>query len=192
MFDFLRNTKPKLPPASQRSAELAQTSTQQHTDIQRELIRVVLKDTLRLHGVPAGWLTCEVVVLPRPSGEEDLIIQLIVLKWNETLMRCVHALEKALLQGLDRFDPSVNHSRYIVSWRFAPSCGCPLSQMPEPQVWTQSEPVPAPPTIVPILDRRQSVRPPPRPKFDLPPSERDFRHNDFAATEPIGLRRKSE
>lgn len=192
MFDFLRRTKSKLPPASQRSAELAQNSTQQHTDIQRELIRVVLKDTLRLHGVPAGWLTCEVVVLPRRVGDEDLIIQLIVLKWNETLMRCAQALERALLQGLDRFDPSVNHSRYIVSWRFAPSCGCPLSQMPEPQVWTQSEPVPAPPTIAPILDRRQSVRPPPRPKFDLPPSERDFLHNDFAATEPIGLRRKGE
>jgi hypothetical protein len=192
MFDFLRNTKPTLPPASQRSAELAQTSTQQHTDIQRELICVVLKETLRLHGVPAGWLTCGVVVLPRRSGDEDLIIQLIVLKWNETLIRCVQVLEKALLQGLDRFDPSVNHSRYIVSWRFAPSCGCPLSQMPEPQVWTQSEPVPAPPTIVPILDRRQSVRSPPRPKFDLLPSERDFRHNDFAATVPIGLHRKSE
>ena len=55
MFGFLRHTKPKPPAASQRSAELAQTSTQQHTDIQRELIRVVLKDTLRLHGVPAGW-----------------------------------------------------------------------------------------------------------------------------------------
>jgi hypothetical protein len=60
--------------------------------------------------------------------------------------------------------------------------------MPEPQVWSQPEPVSALPKTVPILDRRQIVRPPPRPKFDLPPSERDFMHNDFAATEPIGLR----
>ncbi len=188
MFDFFRKTKPKPRTDSQWSAELAQTSTQQHTDIHRELIRVVLKDTLRMHSVPAGWLTCEVVVLPRRGGAEDLIIQLIVLKWSETLMRCAQALERALLQGLDRFDPSVDHSQYIVSWRFAPSCGCPLSQMPEPQAWTQSEPASVASNVTPIMDRRKSVRTPPRPKFDLPPSERDFMQNDFAATEPLSLR----
>jgi hypothetical protein len=188
MFDFLRKTKPKPRIDSPLSAELAQTSTQQHTDIHRELIRVVLKDTLRMHSVPAGCLTCEVVVLPRRGGDEDLIIQLIVLKWSETLMRSAQALERALLQGLDRFDPSVDHSKYIVSWRFAPSCGCPQSQMPEPQAWTRSEPPSAVSNVTPIMDRRKSPRPPSPPKFDLPPSERDFMQNDFAATEPITLR----
>jgi len=174
MFGFLKRDKPKASSVSQRPSELGPNTTQQHTDIQRELIRVVLKDTLRLHSVPAGWLTCEVVVVPRRAGHEDLIIQLIVLKWNQTLLQCALALEQELLLGLDRFDPSVDHSRYIVSWRFAPSCGCPLSRMPEGHVWL----APAPPAT------------PPRPKFDLPLSDRDFGNNDFAPTEPIGLREK--
>ncbi len=176
MFGFFKKTISTPTPASHRAAEQGSSTTQQHTDIQRELVRVVLKDTLRLHGVPAGWLSCEVVVVPRRAGHEDLIIQLIVLKWNQTLLQCALALEEALLSGLDRFDPSVDHSRYIVSWRFAPGCGCPLNQMPESNTWLEAVPQPAPK----------------RPKFDLPPSDRDFVSNDFAPTEPIGLRDKGE
>jgi hypothetical protein len=193
MFDFIRKAKSKLPTVSHRSVEANLNSTQQHTDIQRELIRVVLKDTLRQHGVPLSWLRCEVVVLPKRGGDEDLIIQLIVLNWNQLLMQCVRALEQALLQGLDRFDPSVNHSRYVVSWRFAPNCGCPLNQMPEARTWTQFESVSAPAEpskTEPIFNWRQNVRSSSPPKFDLPLSARDFMKNDFAATEPSALRQE--
>ena len=42
------------------AAEPVTGATLQHTDVQRELVRVVLKDTLRKNGIPAGWIGCEV------------------------------------------------------------------------------------------------------------------------------------
>lgn len=138
-------------------------SSQQHSNVHRELIRVVLKDTLRLHGVPFHWLACEVILITKAPGEENLHIQLVILKWNEQLLRFAPALQQQLLLGLDRFDPAVDHSKYIVSWRFAPDCGCPFPWMPEPKVWTQNTQPPAmiaeePPCV---LDRRRTKRPAP-------------------------------
>lgn len=53
MFDFLNKKHPKNePPSSVSPASVTPSSSQQHSNVQRELIRVVLKDTLRLHGIP--------------------------------------------------------------------------------------------------------------------------------------------
>ncbi|MDP2370307.1 hypothetical protein [Rhodoferax sp.] len=189
MFEFF---KKKLPnsgqPVATPLAAAPPTSTRQHTLIQRELVRVVLKDTLRQHGVPGAWIGCEVQVAPKRVSDDDLVIQLVILKWNEALLRYAPALERQLLLDLDRFDPSVDHSRYLVSWRFAPDCGCPLSEMPDPTFWLQvAHPAP-PPEPVAILDRRRSKRTKRAQKFDLPSSAYDNLPQNFAPTEPAPLR----
>lgn len=163
MFKFLRSSASKgasLPSAGPESAP--HSSTQQHTNIKRELIRVVLKDTLRLHGIPFDWLSCEIIIVPRGPDEEDLHIQLVLMKWHETFLRYAPALEQQLLRGLDRFDPMVDHSKYIISWRFSRECGCPFTVMPPPVIWSHEDaPVAADEDEAPsILDRRHAKRPP--------------------------------
>lgn len=166
----------------------APNSTSPHGNIQREPIRVVLKDTLRLHGIPSGWLACEVIVIARSASEEDLHIQLVVSKWNEQLLRYAPVLQQQLLLGLDRFDPSVDHSRYIVSWRFSPDCGCPFTRMPEPTLWLQDT-LPQPDEEpVPVLDRRHTRRPPKAPKGNAPPSAPKKRPPSFDPTQIAPLR----
>lgn len=130
-------------------------------DLQRELIRVVLKDTLRRHGIPFDWLSCEVVTLTSgPDTAEQLHIQLMLMKWHELFLRYAQALEHQLLRGLDRFDPTVDHSRYIISWRFAPDCGCPFGTLPPPVVWLHDEaPEPVVQEAPSVLDRRHAPRP---------------------------------
>jgi hypothetical protein len=164
LFKFLRSSVSKAAPlqsAGPESAPSPSTSTQQHTDIKRELIRVVLKDTLRLHGIPFDWLACEIIIVPHGPDEEDLHIQLVLMKWHETFLRYAPALEQQLLRGLDRFDPLVDHSKYIISWRFSRDCGCPFAVMPPPLVWShQDAPVAAVEDEAPsILDRRHAKRP---------------------------------
>jgi len=160
MFSFL---KPKRadnrPQHSALPTSVSPNSSMQPTNLRRELIRVVLKDTLRLQGIPFGWLACEVLIIPREPGEDAVHIQLIVMKWNEKLLRYALALQHQLLLGLDRFDPLVDHSKYIVSWRFSPNCGCPFTKMPDPKTWLQSD---APQTAdepLSVLDRRHARRP---------------------------------
>jgi hypothetical protein len=190
--------------------------TQQPTDIQRELVGVVLKDTLRLHGIPATWIGCEVNVLSRKSRtmnvaapantplDEDLFVHLVILKWNEALLRFAPAFERQLIEGLDRFEPHIDHSKYIVSWRFSPTCGCPQTRMPNPKFWQLSESQPAaqlqardlfaPLATVPMARPTPAPAPvalavaAPKPKFDLPPSEMDNIPSAFAPTEPGPLR----
>ena len=165
MFSFLKNSVPKNvagPSVTTDSKSMSLNSTREKSDIQRELIRVVLKDTLRRLGIPFDWLSCEVIIIPHGMGNDELHIQLSLMKWHETFLRYGPALERQLVRGLDRFDPSVDHSKYIISWRFAPDCGCPFTVMPPPRFWTHVEP-PAPAVVEEapsVLDRRHSKRPP--------------------------------
>ena len=183
-------------------------NTQQHGDVQRELVRVVLKDTLRQHGIPSSWIGCEVTALSRrvssgpghnaapgasqgPAPREPLLVHLIVMKWNDALVHFAPALQQQLMLALDRFEPVVDHSNYIVSWRFTPQSGCPYTRMPEPMFWSQDALAPVPvvgrPAVAPNAVA-PTVAPPPRPKFDLPPSSLDNIPSGFAPTEPAPLR----
>ena len=174
--------------------------TQQHTDIQRELVRVVLKDTLRLHGIPAGWIACEVTVMSRRARTEDLFVHLTIVNWNENLLRFAPALQQQLIEGLNRFEPNVDHSKYIVSWRFAPNCGCPFIRLPDPTFWLAGETAPksvtapmveAPPKTESTASLQSAPAPTaaaPKPKFDLPPSSMDHLQSAYAPTEPGPLR----
>jgi hypothetical protein len=179
--------------------------TVQHTDIQRELVRVVLKDVMRHHGVPSAWLGCEVTVMSRKSQNQDLLVHLVVMRWSEALLRYAPVLQQQLLEGLDRFDPGVDHSKYIVSWRFSPVCGCPQVRMPNPQFWLAAD-APVAPVLAPVATLTSPARPTPtpapaaasaqiqaaapavvKPKFDLPKSEMDNMPSGFAPTEPSPL-----
>nr|WP_295768446.1 hypothetical protein [Rhodoferax sp.] len=192
MFKFFRHSSAapidasESRPVPHSMPTTASTSVRPHADIQRELVRVVLKDTLRRHGIPFDWLACDVVTITHGPNVEELHIQLMLLQWHELFLRYAPALEHQLLRGLDRFEPAVDHSKYSISWRFSPDCGCPFTVMPPPLVWsheTPSEPVAEEPTSV--LDRRHARRPPKTaaqaPKAPSTPPGRD--DGDYERTE---------
>ena len=108
---------------------------QQRKDVQRELILVVIKNTLHRLGIPHDWLAYEVITVTHGPDQEKLHIQLMLMKWHETLLRYTPALEQQLLRSLLRIDPTVQASQYVFSWRFSPDCGCPFLVMPPPNVW---------------------------------------------------------
>ncbi len=196
IFGFGRS-KPA-PGQNVRTASDQGATTRQHTDIQRELVRVVLKDTLRMHGVPGAWLGCEVTALSGRARGEDILVRLVLLTWNETLLKYLPVLQQQLIVGLDRFEPSIDHSKYVVSWQFAPDCGCPHTQMPDAKTWGDSTPAPVP-SIVDWSSNTKGVAGAPvsgsapapvsaaKPKFDLPESTPHQAPAVFAATEPIPL-----
>ncbi len=158
MFKFLKSKRPKDESAPSSPISVLPDSCGQHNDVRRELFRVVLKDTLRLHGVPFGLLACEVIIVARAPGKDELHIQLVMMKWNEQLLRYASALQQQLRLGLDRFDPSIDHSRYIFSWRLSPDSGCPFPFMPDPKSWRQSATAQVEPAPISALDRRHTRR----------------------------------
>jgi hypothetical protein len=201
MFKFLRSGASKDASDSVLRSEsipvpetVAPQSSRTHSDFRHELVRVVLKDTLRRRGIPYDWLSCEVIVVPRGVKHEELHIQLTLLKWSELFLRYAPALEYQLLQGLDRFEPAVDHSGYIISWRFSPDCGCPFTVMPPPMIWAHAEaPVAEPEEAPSILDRRKARRPPKKPVSDVvasvePPKPAPTDDGEFERTRLSPLR----
>jgi hypothetical protein len=172
VFKFLKNGVPKDAPDSVAASEpfaesetVGPQSVSRPSDFRHELIRVVLKDTLRRRGVPYDWLSCEVFLVPRGPRQDEVHVQLMLLKWNELFLRYLSAFETQLVQGLDRFEPAVDHSAYIISWRFSPDCGCPFTVMPPPLIWAHDAAPPLEQEEAPsILDRRKSRRAPKKPE----------------------------
>ena len=180
MFKFFNfgHSKSVRPPVAGPVSVLP--NTQSVTNVQRELIRVVLKDTLRLHGIPANWIGCEVIVKSRNATQEEMYVHLIIMEWNESLLRFALALQQQLIQGLNRFDPGIDHSRYVISWKFA--CVSPDINMPDPAFWSQDA---AASLAAPVSS---ASTPPVKPKFDLPESNRDYLPSDFAPTQQDPMR----
>lgn len=114
----------------------AANSSQGAGDIQRELIRIAFKDTLRSTGVPAAWLDCDVRYIQSKHGER-VQIQLIVKKWSGLLLAHSLAFQRELAQCLDRYEAHVDHSQHEWIWKFADDCETPFPQMPAPEAWTQ-------------------------------------------------------
>lgn len=172
MFDYFKSSRDKATrgdtaPSVSPTAGAAGDSRQSASN--RDLIRVVLRDTLRHNGIPTDWIGCQVATRAQPGQAPGQQIQLVVQKWHDGLMRYAPVLEQQLLQGLQRFDPTAAQSGHSVVWAFAPDCGYPYATMPAPAFWSNA---------------------PDKPKFDLPPSARDMQpsDDDFAPTEPSPLR----
>jgi hypothetical protein len=141
MFEFLKRspTEPRNP-TLEASMSTKLNSTQQVGGVQEEVIGVVLKDLLRMHGVPANWLTFEINYLARGPGLAEVQIQLLIMRWSEQLLRYAAALQDQLLTGLDQFEPHVDHSHYVVVWRFSKDCDLPFSTIPVNVKWHVSTP----------------------------------------------------
>lgn len=169
MFKFLRTDQDKKTPVGSplaNSSPPVSGRSQSPSTTVRELIRVVLRDSLRGNGIPTDWIGCELT--PRSDDSEDggQLIQLVINRWHEELMAYTPLLQQQFLQGLQRFDPTGDHSRHLVVWKFSRTCGYPRTAMPSPEFWLAKPTAPA------------------KAKFDLPPSSMDALVDDFAPTVP--------
>lgn len=176
MFDFFKMSRDKADrddklPADHRITEDPAANvgrTAEPAVSSRELIRVVLRDTLRKNGIPTDWIGSQIASRTTPGQPTVHQIQLVILKWHEGLLRFAPLLQQQILRSLQQFDPQSDHSGHTVVWSFAPNCGCPYTTLPAPSYWSAAAE---------------------KPKFDLPPSTRKFHEvdDDFATTVPSPL-----
>lgn len=151
-------------PDSGLSVMHAANSSSGMLDIQRELIRVAFKDTLRNTGVPAAWLDCEVHHRPGPAGSTQVEVHLVYKRWSGHLLRYSQAFQHQFAQCMDRYEPTVDHSGMEWLWKFAPGCDNPFPTMPPAEEWAKkleerkgkSEAAPAKPTAAAAADEKKS------------------------------------
>lgn len=131
-------------------------------DLNRKPVGVVLRDTLRVFGMPPDMIESDVFAVRREDREE-VHVHFVIKKWSDPLLRYEWALEKKLLSALQKNEPLNNPSKFVISWRFGPDCQCPFPEMPDRGSW-KPRPAPAPiDTKKDIMDRRAAPRAPREP-----------------------------
>lgn len=99
----------------------------------RELLRVVLRDTMRQHGIPSDWIDHRVLAVTTRGGREGMHMTLIVRGGQEQLLAYVPAFQGSFKAGVQRFDPRAHDWLLSLSWQFD---GLAAAPMPPPGAWT--------------------------------------------------------
>jgi hypothetical protein len=101
----------------------------------REMVNAAALRTVQAYGVPAHWLSFEVVTI---SDAENAYFQLQVQMkhWDEYMAAHSFAFERAVMKRLREDDPEVGRALRAVLWHVAPDAGCPYDDMPEAKAWS--------------------------------------------------------
>lgn len=105
----------------------------------RELVQVVLRDTMRKHGIPSDWIECRVLSAVTRSGRSGLHVNFVVRQAHDRLLGYVFAFQDSFERELARFEPRARDWLLSLGWEFD---GFKAAEMPDPRAWAQSGPAP--------------------------------------------------
>ena len=117
---------------------------QAHIDTRCELVRVRTRNTLRLSGIPENWIEAQSLIEPH-GGRTFVRLHLVVRKWDERMQRYAVALQRRLLEEIERIDPQTREWLLSISWHYPPELDCPFPELPQASLWidhAQPEPEP--------------------------------------------------
>jgi hypothetical protein len=125
--------QPQLAPAVSQQFPLSQNGTR------RELLQVVLRDTLNRQGIPSGWLAGEPLTTTSRDGSKGLHWRLVIKHWDERLVIHGVALQQALVKRVMTFDPMASSWLNGVSWQFGMDDESACPPLPHPGSWTAQQ-----------------------------------------------------
>jgi hypothetical protein len=118
-----------------------------NTTTRREVLRVVVRESLLRNGIPASWLSPETLRTVREGRDAGLHLRLLVRRWDPRLLQHAVALERDILMRLHSLDPQAGTWFLGCSWQFALADVSQCPPLPHPGSWT------APPTPVAVAQR---------------------------------------
>lgn len=100
----------------------------------RELVQVILRDTMRKHGIPSDWIECRMLSTVSRSGRAGMHFNFVVRQAHEQLLGYVFAFQDSFEKELARFDPRAGDWLLSTGWEFH---GHQLKDaMPDPKSWS--------------------------------------------------------
>ena len=122
--------------------------------VRKDLLRLVLRETLTRNGIPAGWLSADLLRTTTARREDGIHVRFLVREWEPRLMLHGVAFEKEYLQRLLLLDPLAVNWLMGFSWQFVLRDASACPSMPHAGSWTA-----APPTVPerkPVLAPQES------------------------------------
>jgi hypothetical protein len=99
---------------------------------QRELVQVVLRDTMRKHGIPSDWIECRILSAVTRNRASGMHVQFIVAKERSGLLDYVYAFQDSFWEELEKFEPRAREWLFSVAWQFDGPAPPAKQSMPAP------------------------------------------------------------
>lgn len=147
---------------------------EQRDERQREVIRVALNNVLRRRGISPQSIGCEMVSMTRKGGADVILVQLLILNWNDGLMHDAPDIEEELFEVICLFGRGTQASDLMFVWKFALEKGIASEKVPDaatPAPVSDMKDAPPALALAPKITVVPKVEPPV--KFDLPRSALD-------------------
>jgi hypothetical protein len=129
----------------------------------RELVQVILRDTMRKHGIPSDWIECRMLSTVSRGGRHGLHVNFVVKQAHDRLLAYVFAFQDSFERELTRFEPRARDWLLSLAWEFQ---GFNAKDMPDPHTWAASLPAPllpaggpAPRASAPTAQEAQASQP---------------------------------
>lgn len=107
------------PPSSQfHESETTAQQTGSSNVPRRELIQLVLRDTMRKHGIPSDWMDCRILSVVTRKHVSGMHVQFIVLQGQTRLLDFVHAFQESFWEEIEKFEPRARDWLFSVAWQF--------------------------------------------------------------------------
>ncbi len=125
-----------LPPASMT----AKGPMSQENSSRRELLRLVLRDTLNRTGIPTSWIGADLLAATSRGREPGIHVRLLLKHWDPRLMLHGVAFENAFKKRVLTLEPLAERWLLGFSWQYSLADEGPCPAMPHPGIWTSSIP----------------------------------------------------
>ena len=133
-------------PASQSAPQSVPASTlnakgpmsQEENSSRRELLRLVLRDTLNRTGIPTSWIGADLLTATSRGREPGIHDRLLLKHWEPRLMQHGIAFESAYKKRLLTFDPLSERWLLGISWQYSLDDDSACPPMPHPGIWTSA------------------------------------------------------
>jgi hypothetical protein len=102
----------------------------------RDVLGVVLRDTMRRHGIPSDWIEARILSVRSATRGEGMHVLLVVRQGDDRLATYVHAFQRAFMEDLLKLEPKAREWVFSVSWQFEGNDEPAHSTMPDPASWS--------------------------------------------------------
>ncbi|MBE7368545.1 hypothetical protein [Ramlibacter pallidus] len=138
--------------------------------IRKDVLRVALRDLMLRNGIPATWLSAEMLRTSTSQKDAGMHMRFLVRHWEPRLMLHAPALEQDFLHRLNILDPQASKWLVGMSWQFALDDRSICPPLPHANSWTAPEPRPDPTQPAPISSHGDIIEGPvmiPKPQEDV-------------------------
>jgi hypothetical protein len=84
----------------------------------RELVHVVLRDTMRRHAIPSDWIDCRILSVVTRQNRTGMHVQFIVRQGEDRLLEYVHPFQDTFWKELEKFESRPREWLFSLTWQF--------------------------------------------------------------------------